>query len=120
VTLGYSAVRRLRQDLLGGGDGRIDGGSVHVGERLGFGLGNLGFGHLRAACDGLLNLALGLNGETLGLGPCAHDHRLCLLLGVVALFLISRQYILCLGPQATGLVELLPNAIAARIECGQR
>ena len=59
--------------------------AAHVGERLGLGLGDLGFRHLGAAGDELLDLALGLAGETLGLDPGADDDGLGFLLGLLAL-----------------------------------
>ena len=65
-------------------DGGFGGGGTHVGERLGLGLRDLGLRHLGAARDELLDLALRLGGETLGLGPRALDDRHRFLLGLVA------------------------------------
>ena len=97
-------------------DGGFGGGGAHVGDRLRFGLRDLGLGHLGAARDELFHLGLGFGGDPLGLGLGALDDAGGLGLGLALLALIFGEQLLRLFLQAARFVELGLDALGALVE----
>ena len=79
----------LGQHLLGGRHGGFRRCRAHVGDRLRFGLRDLGLGHLGAARDELFHLGLRFGRDPLGLGLGALDDRGRLFVGLALLALYS-------------------------------
>ena len=82
--------------------------AAHVGGGLRLGLGDLGFGHLGAAGDEILDLGLGLDRQPLGFGLGAGDDVLRLAFGGLPLALIFGQQLRRLVLAACALRRVRP------------
>ncbi len=108
---------RYAPEPFGSRDGDFGGDAAHFGQRLSLGLRDLGFRHLRAAGDEILELGLGLGGKTFGVGLGALDDFGRFLLGVGRLLLVFGQQRHGFRLQARGLFKLRLDARTALVEC---
>src|SRR5208282_1890773 len=104
------------QNLLGCGHRSIGRGGAYVGERLGFGLDDLGLRHLGPPGDEIFHFALGLGGETFGLDLGAGNDGRRLGFGLAALALELGEQRLRLLAQPARFVELGFDARLSRID----
>src|SRR5262245_47391820 len=100
------ALRLGTENLLRGGNGGFGRRAANFGGGLRFGLRDLGFGHLCASRDKVLDPGLGFGGHSLGLGFRAGDDVLRLAFGGVAFALIFGQKLCRLVLKFAGFVEL--------------
>src|SRR4249920_3032696 len=114
--VGDGALDRLRQDGRGGRDRGVGGGGANVGQRLGFGEGDLALGGLGATGDEVFHLGLGLDRDALGFGLGVRDDLLGLTLGAAALGLVFGEQLGGVFLQTPCLVELGLDALGAVIE----
>src|SRR6478735_1043415 len=110
------ALRLGTENLLGCRDGCFGGRTTNVGSSLRFGLRDLGFGHLRAPGDKVLDPDLGLGGHTLGFGFRAGDDVLRLAFGSLAFALILGQQLRRFVLELASLVKFGLDARRAVVE----
>ena len=102
--------------LLGGGQGDVDDGIAHLGDGLGFGLGDAVEGLLLAPCDGVLEVLLGVDLETRSFLTGLGDDLLGLGHRVALLLLIVGQEGLGIFTQLAGFFDLRADLGRTRIE----
>src|SRR4249920_1268703 len=110
------ALRLGAENFLRGSDGGIGSRAADVGGGLRFGLCNLGFGHLCAPRDKVLDPGLGLGGHALSFGFRAGDDVLRLAFGGLALALIFGQQLRRFVLELASLVKFGLDARRAVIE----
>src|SRR5947209_14293979 len=98
-------VELLGDDLARRGNGYVDGGVAHVGERLGLFLGDLFLGLAGAALERRLEILRRLAADALGLGFGVGDDRLGLFQRVALLALVLGEGLLRVLAQALRLVQ---------------
>ncbi|QTK79451.1 hypothetical protein AT6N2_C1757 [Agrobacterium tumefaciens] len=115
--LGLCGGRRLfGQQLLGSGDGDVDGGSADGADGVFFGLLDLLFRKSRAAGDEFFRLLLGFFGQRCGFAFSGGDDAGGFGFGFLALALIFGQQVLGLFTQALRFSQLVLNVLRALVQ----
>src|SRR3984893_17201047 len=114
--VGDLAFHRFRQDGGSRGHRGVGRGRTHIGQRLGFGERDLAFGGLGAPDDKIFHLGLGFGRDALGFGLCGCDDVLRLAFRAGMAGLVFREHFGRLVLEATGVVELGLDAVAAMVQ----